>query len=34
MTRYIIENNINDKFFKSFNFDGYVYHKDLSSDKN
>ena len=34
MTRYIIENNINDiSSLKSFNFDGYVYHKDLSSDK-
>ena len=34
MTRYIIENNISDiSSLKSFNYDGYVYHKDLSSDK-
>ena len=34
MTRYIIDNNINDiSSLKSFNYDGYVYHKDLSSDK-
>jgi len=34
MTRYIIENNISDiNALKSFNYDGYVYHKDLSSEK-
>ena len=34
MTRYIIDNNITDiNSLKSFDYDGYVYHKDLSSDK-
>ena len=34
MTRYIIENNITDiNSLKSFNYDGYVYHKNLSSEK-
>ncbi len=34
MTRYIIENNITDiSSLKSFNYDGYVYHENLSSDK-
>ena len=34
MTRYIIDNNITDiNSLKSFNIDGYVYHKDLSSEK-
>ena len=34
MTRYIIENNITEiNSLKSFNYDGYLYHKDLSSDK-
>ena len=34
MTRFIVDNNIsriND--LKSFNYDGYVYHKGLSTDK-
>ena len=34
MTRFIVDNNIskiND--LKSFNYDGYVYHKNLSTDK-
>ena len=34
MTRYIIENNITDiSSLKSFNYDGYVYHDNLSSDR-
>ena len=34
MTRYIIDNNITDiSSLKSFNYDGYVYHNDLSSEK-
>ena len=34
MTRYIIDNNITDiDSLKSFNYDGYVYHKDLSSER-
>ena len=34
MTRYIVDNNISDiNSLKSFNIDGYVYHKDLSSEK-
>ncbi len=34
MTRYIIDNNITDiNSLKSFNCDGYVYHKYLSTDK-
>ena len=34
MARYIIENNITDiDSLKSFNYDGYVYHKNLSSEK-
>ena len=34
MTRYIIENNITEiSSLKSFNYDGYVYHENLSSDK-
>ena len=34
MTRYIIDNNITDiNSLKSFNYDGYVYHENLSSDK-
>lgn len=34
MTRYIIDNNITDiNSLKSFNCDGYVYHENLSSDK-
>ncbi|MFL2593530.1 MAG: peroxide stress protein YaaA [Flavobacteriaceae bacterium] len=34
MTRYIIENNITDiSSLKSFNLGGYVYHENLSSDK-
>ena len=34
MTRYIIENNITDiSSLKSFNYDGYAYHENLSTDK-
>ena len=34
MTRYIIENNIAEiSSLKSFNYDGYVYHENLSSEK-
>jgi len=34
MTRYIIDNNITDiNSLKSFNCDGYVYHENLSSEK-
>ena len=34
MARYIIENNITDmSSLKSFNYDGYAYHKTLSSEK-
>ena len=34
MTRYIIDNNITDIIsLKSFNYDGYVYHENLSSKK-
>ena len=34
MTRYIIENNITEiSSLKSFNYDGYVYHENLSSEK-
>ena len=34
MTRYIIENNITEiNALKSFNYDGYVYHENLSSEK-
>ena len=34
MTRFIIENNITDiSSLKSFDYDGYSYHKDLSSEK-
>ena len=34
MTRYIIENNITDvSSLKSFNHGGYVYHENLSSEK-
>ena len=34
MTRFIIDNNIsNISDLKSFNFDGYIYHEDLSSEK-
>ena len=34
MTRYIIENKITDiSSLKSFNYDGYVYHENLSSGK-
>ena len=34
MTRYIIENNITDiSSLKSFNYDGYVYHENLSTER-
>ncbi len=34
MTRYITENNITDiSLLKSFDYDGYIYHEDLSSEK-
>ena len=34
MTRFIIDNNISEiSSLKSFNYDGYVYHENLSSDK-
>jgi len=34
MTRFIIDNNISDiSDLKSFNFDGYIYNEDLSSEK-
>ena len=34
MTRYIIDNNITDiSSLKLFNYDGYVYHDNLSSDR-
>ena len=34
MTRYVIENNITDiSSLKSFNYEGYVYHENLSSEK-
>ena len=34
MTRYIIENNITDiSSLKSFNYDGYIYHEHLSSER-
>ena len=34
MTRYVVENNITDiSSLKSFNYDGYVYHENLSSEK-
>lgn len=34
MTRFIIENRINDiNSLKSFNYDGYIYHENLSSEK-
>ena len=34
MARYIIDNNINDiNSLKSFNIDGYVYHENLSTEK-
>jgi len=34
MARYIIENNITDvSSLKSFNYDGYVYHENISSEK-
>ena len=34
MARYVIENNITDiSSLKSFNYDGYVYHENLSSEK-
>ena len=34
MTRYIIENNINDiNSLKSFNYDRYIFNENLSSDK-
>ena len=34
MTRYIVENKINDiNSLKSFNYDGYIYHEGLSSEK-
>ena len=34
MTRYIIENNVTDiSSLKSFNYDGYAYHENLSTDK-
>ena len=34
MARYIIENKVTDiDSLKSFNYDGYVYHKDLSSER-
>ena len=34
MTRYIIDNNISDiDSLKSFNYDGYLFHKELSTDK-
>ena len=33
MTRYIIDNNITDiSALKSFNYDGYIYHENLSSE--
>ena len=35
MTRYIIDNNISDiNSLKSFNIDGYLFHKELSTDKD
>jgi len=34
MTRFIIDNDINDiNDIKSFNYDGYMFHKELSKDK-
>ncbi len=34
MTRFVIDNNISDiSDLKSFNFDGYIYNEDLSSEK-
>ena len=34
MTRFIIENRITDiNSLKSFNYDGYIYHEGLSSEK-
>ena len=34
MTRFIIDNNITEiSSLKSFNYDGYVYHENLSTDK-
>jgi len=34
MTRFIIDNNITDiNDIKSFNYDGYMYHKELSKDR-
>ena len=34
MTRFIIDNNINDiSDIKSFDYDGYMFHKELSTDK-
>ena len=34
MTRFIIDNNITDiADIKSFNYDGYLFHKDLSTEK-
>jgi len=34
MSRYIIENNITEiNSLKSFNYEGYIYHENLSSDK-
>ena len=35
MTRFIIDNNISDiDSLKSFNYDGYLFHEELSTDKN
>ena len=35
MTRFIVNNNItNISDIKSFDYDGYIFHKDLSSEKN
>ena len=35
MTRFIIDNQINSiEDIKSFNYDGYIFHEDLSSDKD
>ena len=35
MTRFIVDNQINTiEEIKSFNYDGYVFHQELSDDKN
>ena len=35
MTRFIVDNNIDSiKDIKSFNYDGYIFHKDMSSDQD